>query len=141
MFDSVTISLKILSSDNYKHENLNLQSLNLNSLHFLFHPGGLQVRDGVYLLSPKVYWYNTKCHRWIPHLLPHSVTSDEPYTRRLSHTAMMVDQQTMLLIGGYNGVMLQDMVVYRLPKSYIFINTANGKRLDGTFCYEYEKQG
>ena len=48
----------------------------------------------------------------------------------------MRDEQTMLVVGGYNGVMFGDVLAYRMPQSVVFKNGT--EIVEGQHCGLYE---
>ena len=82
-----------------------------------------------------------KCNMWISvssltAKSPAAHLNSPPQAGRLSHVAMMRDEQTMLVVGGYNGVMFGDVLAYRMPQSVVFKNGT--EIVEGQHCGLYE---
>ena len=90
----------------------------------------IEVPDGNKCYSNDFYYYNIKCNTWVSASHINSTSSPPlinypPRAGRFSHTAVMRDHQTMIIIAGFNGVMYGDILAYRFPQAVVLKNSNN----------------
>ena len=71
----------------------------------------------------QTFFYHLKCHKWITsstfNELSPSNSSTNPRQGRFSHSAVLRNKTTMLVIGGFSGVPLGDIYGYKLPVAVV----------------------
>ena len=80
--------------------------------------------------SNELYYYNIICNTWVSSSLINSTSvpptlSNYPRAGRFSHSAVLRDDQTMLVVAGFSGVMRGDVVAYRFPQAVALKNAKN----------------
>ena len=91
--------------------------------------------------SNDIQFYNVRCNRWVPaSTLGASSKTGSIQIGRISHTAVLRNDQTMVVVGGFNGVMFGDVHAYRLPKAVIFKNSS-GFVVNGKQCQTHTEKG
>lgn len=65
----------------------------------------------------KPFFYHLKCHKWISQKTFEALSSpsSNPQRGRFSHHSVLRNGTVMLVLGGFNGVPLGDVLAYKLP--------------------------
>ncbi|KAK3088685.1 hypothetical protein FSP39_022382 [Pinctada imbricata] len=85
----------------------------------------------------KVYLYHLGCHQWVNHPLVHSSTNSDtlPSGGRFGHVALVVNSNIMVVVGGYRGHAMGDMISYKFPGVIAPPETELSQ--DRDYCTEY----
>ena len=88
--------------------------------------------------SNEVYFYHLGCHKWMLQTVLEALSpalSTTPRRGRFSHT-VAVRGTSMLVIGGYSGAPIGDMLAYKVPRAIAEVNIT-GTALTGGHCGSY----
>ena len=93
-------------------------------------------------LSSKIYYYNLHCNIWVGEEILTKQYENKPSKWypgvRFSHTAVIKNKQTLIIIGGYDQTsILSGVVAYQLPKTVVFLNTSSRTEQHGIHCVLY----
>ena len=77
----------------------------------------------------ELFFYNLKCHKWIPRSTFEALSpskSSSPRQGRFSHRAVLRNGTVMLVVGGFSGLPLGNVLGYKLPIAVARKSTIGG---------------
>ncbi|XP_023931409.1 multiple epidermal growth factor-like domains protein 8 isoform X3 [Lingula anatina] len=92
-----------------------------------------------------LHFYHLGCHMWVqPTNLEEffngvGVLGNAPNKGRFSHSSVVAFGDTLIILGGYRGTVLSDLIAYKVPPS-VAVNQ-NSQSAVETYCLQYDVEG